>query len=138
MQTAFVAEYIKSLDAKTAAAKAGYAKCSAKRQGEKLLQNNNVLKEISHQLALQAESLQVSKAYIVKRLLSIIEFSLAEEDILDKEGKKTGKSKLRDAQSSLRALDFLCKHLGMASQNDDFAPQEPCVTFIDNLNKDKI
>lgn len=138
MQKAFVSEYVKSLDAKASAIKAGYKKTNAKRQAELLLKNDAVIKEISALLAKQAQSLQVSKAYVVQRLLNIIEFSLAHEDILDKEGNKTGKTKLRDTQSSLRALDFLCKHLGLASSDGAATAAEPCVTFIDNLNENKI
>lgn len=137
-QKAFITEYIRVLDPKEAALKAGYSKSCAKRQGESLLKSEKIIKAIDTALNKQAQTLQVSKAYIVKRLISIIEFSLAQEEICDKDGNKTGKTKLRDTQSSLRALDFLCKHLGMASPDDNAASCEPKITFIDNLNENKI
>lgn len=137
-QQAFVGEYIRLLDAKEAAIKAGYSKSRAKLQGETLLKRDYILCAIKEAIFAQAQSLQVSRAYIVQRLLNIIEFSCAQEDILDKDGNKTGKTKLRDTQSSLRALDFLCKHLGMSSTTDDITSSEPQITFIDNLNEKRI
>ena len=137
-QKTFIHEYIRTLDPKEAAIKAGYQKGRAKLQGELLLKKDSVLKELNSLLKRQANSLQVGKAYVVQRLLNIIEFSLEEEDILDKEGNKTGKTKLKDTQSCLRALDYLCKHLGMASSDNPNSENEPRITFIDNLNEKKI
>lgn len=137
-QKTFIHEYIRSLDPKEAAIKAGYQKGRAKLQGELLLKKDSVLKKLNSLLKRQANSLQVGKAYVVQRLLNIIEFSLEEEDILDKEGNKTGKTKLKDTQSCLRALDYLCKHLGMASSDNPNSENEPRITFIDNLNEKKI
>ncbi len=137
-QKSFVAHYIKCLDAKEAAALAGYKKSHAKLQGEQLLKKESILAEIRRVLSMQVESLQVSKAYIVQRLLNIIEFSLETEDILDKEGNKTGKTKLKDTQSCLRALDCLCKHLGIASEEGYNLDNEPKITIIDNLNERRI
>lgn len=137
-QKSFVSEYIRGLDVREAAIKAGYQKSRAKLQGELLLRKESVLKEINRLLSKQVDSLQVGKAYIVQRLLNIIEFSLAQEDILDKDGTKTGKTKLRDTQSCLRALDCLCKHLGMVSDDNINTENEPKITIIDNLNERKI
>lgn len=137
-QKAFVREYIKSLDAKAAATKAGYQKSRAKQHGETLLKKKEVIEAIEEVLCAQISSLQVSKAYVIRRLLTVIEFSLALEDILDKDGNKTGKTKLRDTQSSLRALDFLSKQIGLASGLTAETQSEPRITIIDNLNENKI
>ena len=137
-QEVFVTEYIRLLDAGEAAIRAGYKKHRAKLQGEILLKKDYILEAIKEAIFTQAQSLQVSKAYIVQRLLNIIEFSTAQEDILDKDGNKTGKTKLRDTQSSLRALDFLCKHLGMAQSECGMASDDPQITIIDNLNEKRI
>lgn len=137
-QKAFIHEYIRSLDPKEAAIKAGYQKSRAKQQGDLLLKKDSILRELNSLLKKQASSLQVGKAYVVQRLLNIIEFSLEEEDILDKEGNKTGKTKLKDTQSCLRALDYLCKHLGLASSEAQANENEPRITFIDNLNEKRI
>lgn len=137
-QQAFVDEYIRLLDASEAAIRAGYKKHRARLQGEILLKKDYIMEAIRDAIFTQAQSLQVSKAYIVQRLLNIIEFSTAQEDILDKDGNKTGKTKLRDTQSSLRALDFLCKHLGMAQAEGNINSDEPQITIIDNLNEKRI
>ena len=137
-QQTFVDEYIKHLDSTKAAINAGYTKSRAKFQGELLLKRPYIIAAIKEAIIAQAASLQVSKAYIVERLLKIIEFSSAQEEILDKDGNKTGKIKLRDTQSSLRALDFLCKHLGMSSQDEQSNLDNPQITIIDNLNEKRI
>lgn len=137
-QKIFVQEYIKTLDAKQSAAKAGYQKQRAKLIGEQLLRMKSISDAIEEALKRQISSLLVSKAYIIKRLLTIIEFSVEEEDILDKEGNKTGKTKLKDTQSSLRALDFLAKQVGLAGTTGQETESEPRITIIDNLNEKKI
>ncbi len=53
---------------------------------------------------------------LFKNFLQIAEFSLEEEDILDKDGNYTGKKKLRDTGAGLKALESLCKYLGFNNQ----------------------
>lgn len=137
-QKAFVHEYLTCLDATKSALKAGYTKPRAKIQGELLLKKDYILRELNAQLTRQANSLQVGKAYVIRRLLNIIEFSLEQEEILEKDGTRSGKTKLKDPQSCLRALDCLCKHLGLASSDQLASDSDPKVTFIDNLNEKKI
>lgn len=137
-QKLFVSEYIKSLDAELSAKNAGYKSKDLKIVTEKLLSNNFVINEIKTQLKNQISSLRVHKGYVINKLLEIAEFSLEEEEILDKEGGYTGKRKLRDATVGLRALETLCKHLGFSSgDNEDKDPETRIIT-IKNLDDDKI
>lgn len=134
-QKKFVSEYIKSLDAELSAKKAGYKSKELKTVIEHLLSNNFVINEIKHQLKSHITSLRVHKSYVVHKLLEIAEFSLEEEDILDKDGGFTGKRKLRDATVGLRALESLCKHLGFSSNEE--MPEMKIIT-INNLDENKI
>lgn len=134
-QKLFVSEYIKTLDMELSAQKAGYKSKDLKSTAEKLLSNNFVIKEIKTQLKNQIPSLRVHKGYFVQKLLEIAEFSLEEEEILDKEGGYTGKKKLRDATVGLRALEALCKHLGQ--ENNTSMPETKIIT-INNLDENKI
>lgn len=137
-QKNFVMEYIKSLDAELSAKKAGYKAKDLKQVSERLLSNNFVIKEINNQLKNQILSLRVHKGYVVQKFLEIAEFSLEEEDVLDKEGGFTGKKKLRDATVGLRALEYLCKYLGFNSKfNDEKEPETKIIT-INNLDEKKI
>jgi phage terminase small subunit len=134
----FVAEYIKSLDAELSAKNAGYEENEIKFVTEVLLYDNLIIQEIKYQLKKQINSLKVHKGYVVQKFLEIAEFSLEEEEILDKEGGYTGRKKLRDAVVGLRALEYLCKYLGFSSKPDDESMPETKIITINNLDDEKI
>lgn len=137
-QKKFVSEYIKTLDAELSAGKAGYKSKDLKLISDKLLSDNFVIKEIKNQLKNHISSLRVHKGYVIHKLLEIAEFSLEEEEILDKDGGYTGKRKLRDATVGLRALEYLCKYLGFVTkQNEEGMPETKIIT-INNLDENKI
>lgn len=136
-QKIFVSEYIKTLDAELSAKNAGYEENEIKIVTEELLSNNFVIKEIKNQLKKQINSLRVNKGYVVQKFLEIAEFSLEEEEILDKDGGYTGKRKLRDATVGLRALEYLCKYLGFGAKADESMPEAKIIT-INNLDDEKI
>lgn len=137
-QKKFVSEYIKTLDGENAAKIAGYKVKNLKSFSAELLKKDLIIKEIKRQLKLQISALNVQKGYVVQKLLQIAEFSLEEEDILDKDGNYTGKRKLRDSSAGLKALDGLCKYLGFpASQSDENSHEFKIVT-IANLDDEKI
>lgn len=137
-QKKFVTEYIKSLDGELSAKKAGYKSNDLKETASLLLSNELVIKEIKLQLKNQISSLRVNKGYVIQKLLQIAEFSLEEEDILDKDGSLTGKKKLRDTSAGLKALESLCKYLGFNSsvQEDDY--KQAKIITISNLDDSKV
>ena len=135
-QKKFVIEYIKTLNGELSAQKAGYKSKDLKEIASNLLSNELVIKEIKFQLKNQISSLRVNKGYVIQKLLQIAEFSLEEEDILDKDGCYTGKKKLRDTSAGLKALESLCKYLGL-NENDEEYKQAKIIT-ISNLDDSKI
>lgn len=135
-QKDFVSEYIKTLNAELSAQKAGYKSKDLRGVTERLLSNNFVINEIKALLKSHVSSLRVPKGYVIHKLLEIAEFSLEEEDILDKDGGYTGKKKLRDTTAGLKALESLCKHLGFSSKDEDVS--ETKIITISNLDEDKI
>lgn len=137
-QKKFVSEYIKTLNAELSAKNAGYKSKDLKGVADGLLSNDFVINEIKSQLKTHISSLRVHKGYIIQKLLEIAEFALEEEDILDKDGGYTGKKKLRDATAGLRALEYLCKHLGFNSKEDDEEHAQAKIITIKNLDEDKI
>ena len=137
-QKRFVIEYIKSLDGELSAQKAGYKSKDLKSISNTLLSNKLVINEIKEQLKNQISSLRVNKGYVIQKLLQIAEFSLEEEEILDKEGNLTGKKKLRDTSAGLKALESLCKYLGFNSDNEDSEYKQAKIITISNLDDDKI
>lgn len=137
-QKKFVSEYIKSLDGEQSARKAGYKSKDLKEMVSSLLSNELVIKEIKIQLKEQISSLRVNKGYVIQKLLQIAEFSLEEEDILDKDGSFTGKKKLRDTSAGLKALESLCKYLGFTSNQEDTEYRQAKIITISNLDDNKI
>ncbi len=137
-QKRFVIEYIKSLDGELSAQKAGYKSKDLKSISNTLLSNKLVINEIKEQLKNQISSLRVNKGYVIQKLLQIAEFSLEEEEILDKEGNLTGKKKLRDTSAGLKALESLCKYLGFNSDNEETEYRQAKIITISNLDDDKI
>lgn len=137
-QKRFVSEYIKTLDGELSAKKAGYKSKDLKTVATELLSKDNVIKEINFQLKTQICSLRVNKGYVIQKLLRIAEFSLEEEDILDKEGSFTGKKKLRDTSAGLKALESLCKYLGFNSNDKEEEYTQAKIITISNLDDNKI
>lgn len=136
LQKKFVSEYLKYLDGEIAAKNAGYKEKNLKLTVENLLSNNLVIRELNKQLNNQLQTLRIQKGYVVKKLLQIAEFSLEEEDIVDKDGNYTGKRKLRDTSAALKALDSLCKYV-FVKDNSDYQTEAKIIT-ISNLNDNKI
>ena len=82
--------------------------------------------------------MRINKGYVIHKLLQIAEFSLEEEDILDKDGGYTGKKKLRDTSAGLKALESLCKYLGFSAKQEEESGISPQIITISNLDDKKI
>lgn len=136
-QKKFVTEYIKTLDCELAAQRAGYKSKDLKGTAEKLLSDKYVINEIKLQIQEQIPSLRVNKGYVIHKLLQIAEFSLEEEEMLDKDGSPTGKKKLRDTSAGLKALESLCKYTGINNPDNEEYKSAKIIT-ISNLDEDKI
>ena len=137
-QMIFVKEYIKSLDGERSAKIAGYKSKDLAETASTLLNNEYIIKEIKRQLKQQIFSLRVNKGYVIQKLLQIAEFSLEEEEILDKEGGYTGKKKLRDTSAGLKALENLCKYLGFKTKQKEPEVSQAKIITISNLDDEKI
>ena len=138
-QKKFVLEYIKSLDGEKAVKLAGYKVANPKNFSIELLSKDVIVNEIKNQLKHHINTLNVPKGYVIQKLLQIAEFSLEQEDILDKDGNYTGKKKLRDSSAGLKALESLCKYLGFSSsteENNEY--KEAKIITISNLDDEKI
>jgi len=136
-QKDFVTEYIKTLNPELSAQKACYKSKNLKAVANDLLSKDIIIQEINKQIKQQMTSLSVNKGYVIQKLLRIAEFSLEEEEILDKEGNCTGKKKLRDTSGGLKALESLCKYLGFGAEQDEQYKPAKIIT-ISNLDDEKI
>ena len=138
-QKQFVFEYIRTLDGEKAVKYAKYKTKNPAILAAQLLSKDLIIREINVQLKSQIDSLSVKKGYVIQKLLQIAEFSLEQEDILDKDGNPTGKKKLRDSSAGLKALESLCKYLGFnISKEEDSEYKEAKIITISNLDDEKI
>ncbi len=137
-QKKFTEEYIKTLNGELAARNAGYKTQDLKSKSEKLLSDPKIIKHIKQSLNRQIDALSVPKGYVIQKLLQIAEFSLEEEDITDKDGNFTGKKKLRDTSAALKALESLCKYLGLNNSEDTESYRTVKIITISNLDDSKI
>lgn len=133
-----ITEYIKTVNGELSAQLAGYKTKNLKETAQKLLSDKTIIREIKIKLQEQITSLQVQKGYVIQKLLQIAEFSLEEEDILDKDGNYTGKKKLRDTGAGLKALESLCKYLGFNNQAEAEGYKPAKIITISNLDEKKI
>lgn len=137
-QKNFISEYIKTLNGEVSAKNAGYKSKDLKGIANRLLSNKFVINEIKSELQNQISSFRVHKGYVIQKLLQIAEFSLQEEDILDKEGNITGKKKLRDTAAGLKALESICKYLGFSSKDNEDEYLQAKIITINNLDDTKL
>ena len=138
-QKQFVLEYIRTLDGEQALKLAGYKTKNSRQFAAELLSKDLIISEIKKQLKAQINTLCIQKGYVIQKLLQIAEFSLEEEDILDKEGNYTGKKKLRDSGAGLKALEAICKYLGFSNIiGEENNYQEAKIITIANLDDKKI
>ena len=132
--------YIESLDALKSAQKAGYKTISTKLSAEKLLLNKNIMAEIHARIELAEKTLDISQAYIIKKLLQIITKSSEIEPLTDKNGNLIGGSKLKDPTATLRAIDLLAKFVLKEKPETLSASdiEQTRIFCIENLNDNKI
>ena len=139
-QRRFVKNYAETLDAVKSATDAGYSTSGIKTKAAELLKNPIILDEIHATIEKSAQSLKISDAYIIKKLLQIINSTSEEPQTTTDNEVSSTKTKFKDASVALRAVDILAKI--MERQKADNAPStsenNARVICIENLNEDKI
>jgi len=134
-QKEFIEYYLLTLNPFEAAILAGYPRDEAVRYGKSLLNSKRVMSKIRERVRNHAQNLYVTRSFIVDRLLEIIDFSMEKENILNKDGEDTGRTKMRDSAGALRALVSLSKLVEgceKMSQGNDFDME------VENLDTEKI
>ncbi|MCI5824526.1 MAG: terminase small subunit [Candidatus Gastranaerophilales bacterium] len=157
IQKKFIKIYIDTLNPTKSAIEAGYCEKNASSVAQMLLDKEDIINEINTLLSSQTKTLNISKAYIVKKLVDIIENSLnddsfevdsyesANSSIRHKTNTKIAK-KQKDVAIALKALENLCKQLGFSSCNSKFEDKDdncdetlsPQINIINNLDETKL
>ena len=157
VQKKFIKIYLDTLNPAKSAIEAGYCEKNAPSVAQMLLDKDVVLDEINSILSSQTRTLNISKAYIVKKLVDIIENSLNDsvcEADFDEHLSSTGRGKngvktvkkQKDVAVALKALENLCKQLGFSSCNSKFEDKDdncdetsaPQINIINNLDENKL
>ena len=144
VQKKFIKIYIDTLNPAKSAIEAGYCEKNAPSVAQMLLDKEYVIDEINSILSSQTRTLNISKAYIVKKLVDIIEH--LSPSTRGKNGIKSNK-KQKDVAVALKALENLCKQLDFASGNSKFENKDdnydddsssPQINIINNLDENKL
>lgn len=154
VQKKFITVYIDTLNPIKSAIDAGYCEKNAASAAQTLLDNEYIINEINCILSSQTKTLNISKAYIVKKLVDIIENSLnnIEPDSIN-ESENHGRTgagrtfkKQKDVAVALKALENLCKQLNFSPANSRFDERDesyddlesPRINIINNLDETKL
>jgi len=111
-QQVFVDEYLKDLNASAAARRAGYSEKSVDALASQLMSIPKVAAAIKAALEEREARTKVSQDWVIKKLVKIVERSMQEEPVLDKQGNSTGEYTF-NAFGANKALELLGRHLGM-------------------------
>lgn len=137
-QARFVLEYLKDLNAKQAAIRAGYSPKTAESQGSRLLSNAKVAAAVEAGKAETAERAGVSAAYVLKNLTLVVERCLERAPVMVREDGETVQKVDADgnhvwefnANGANRALELLGKHLNLFTDRVEVSGKDGApVTF---------
>lgn len=110
LQERFIDEYVVDLNATKAAARAGYSEKAARQQGSTLLSNPYILDKIAEKRKEISKKTLVSIEYVINGLKQVVEKSLREEEVLDRDGNAVA---MRfDSSGANKAFELLGKHIG--------------------------
>jgi phage terminase small subunit len=111
-QELFISEYLKDLNAKQAAIRAGYSEKTAEQQASRLLSKVKVQEELNKRQAKVAQKCEIDAQWVLKNLKKVYERCMQEEGVYDRDGNFQGVFEF-EASGAIRALELLGKHQGM-------------------------
>jgi phage terminase small subunit len=107
----FVEEYLKDLNAKQAAIRAGYSPKTAEVNGPRLLSFAEVQAAVEVAKAERAKRMQIDADWVIRKLVKNFRRAMQESEVLDRDGKPTGEFRYEGAVAN-RALELIGKHFG--------------------------
>lgn len=135
-QERFAHEYLKDLNAKEAAIRAGYTVRRAKETGCDLLKSPHVIKIITEAAAARNAKCDVDATYVLMQSKEMLERCMGGKPILDSEGNKTGEEYQFDSSGVGKALKLLGEHVAVnafkgVDQSGNPIDNNWIVTFVD-------
>ncbi len=124
-QELFCQEYMKDLNATSAAKRAGYSKKTAHSSGPRMLENVEVKARIQELMDKRSQKLQITAEKVLKDLEDCRIKCMQGEPVLDSEGNPTGEWKF-EPHAAIRASELQGKHIKMFTDKMEHV-------FSDNL-----
>ena len=111
-QKRFCEEYLVDLNATKSAERSGYSLKTAYSQGQRLLKNVEIQKNLSKVQEKRQERVEISQDYVLKTIFDTIQRCNQAEAVVDKTGAPTGEYRF-DSTAVLKGAELLGKHLAM-------------------------
>ena len=144
-QQLFVREYLKDLNATSAAIRANYSERTARQQASRLLSNVNIQNAIAELRDERNERLNIDVDYVIKTIVETIERCNQAKPVYDRDGEpvmtETPGGELApaykyDASNVLKGAELLGRHLGMFEPKADVDTTVPTPVSINIEVKD--
>lgn len=141
----FCEEYIKDQNGTAAVKRAGYKTRFPAEIATQLLKKQCVIDEIAKMKSGLHFASKINPVWVLNKLQTIVERSLQEVPVIDKNGKKTGYWKF-DGKSANAALQTIARHLGMLNDKltvqghvtvDQMSEEERAQRIAELLNRVK-
>jgi phage terminase small subunit len=123
-QQLFVDEYLKDLNGKQAAIRAGYSPKTAEVQASRLLSVAKVREAVQAAMDKRSERTAITQDYVLNGIVEVIDRCRQAEPVRDREGSPTGEYTF-EAHAALKGYEMLGKHLKLFTDKHEFK--------IDNL-----
>lgn len=117
-QEAFCAEYMKDLNGKQAAIRAGYSAHTAKEIASELMAKEHVQERIQELMSQRAARTRIDADYVLTTIHETIERCRQAEPVRDKEGNETGQFQFEHG-AVLKGAELLGKHLKLFTEKHE-------------------
>ena len=111
-QERFCQEFLKDLNAKQAAIRAGYAPRSAEVQGSRLLSHDKVSAKIAQLKAERNQKTGVDQRWVIEHMVDLVQSCMQEVPVRDRKGDIIEGEWTFDSAGANTALNNLAKHTG--------------------------
>ena len=114
-QRLFADEYLKDLNGKQAAIRAGYSERTAEQQASRLLSHVKVQEHLQVKRTKLEKKTDITQEWVLKNFKKVFKRCMQMSRVTDKEGNFLGEFKF-EAGPATRSLELLGKHLGMFAE----------------------
>lgn len=123
-QEQFCKEYVVDLCGRKAAIRAGFSAKTADSLASQYLKKPLIAARVEELMSDRAKKGAISREWVLERLRQIVERSMQEVAVTDRDGKPTGEWRF-DAANAVKALQLLGQHVGLFDERRDETTPPP-------------